>query len=98
MVSEQELRQQLKVLIVDRLRLEGLTPDRIADDMPLFGEGLPLDSVDALEVVVGIEQEFGIAVSSHEIDKEIFRSVATLAQFVHGALAAQATNGERKGA
>ncbi|MEZ5287161.1 MAG: phosphopantetheine-binding protein [Vicinamibacterales bacterium] len=98
MVSEQELRQALKVLIVDRLRLEGLTPDRITDDMPLFGEGLPLDSVDALELIVGIEKEFGIAIASHEVDRDIFRSVATLAQFVHGALAGHASDRERKGA
>ncbi|MCC7127145.1 MAG: acyl carrier protein [Acidobacteria bacterium] len=98
MASEQELRHALKVLIVDRLRLEGLTPEKIADDMPLFGEGLGLDSVDALELVVGIEKAYGIAIKSHEVDKEIFRSVETLARFVHGALSGETINRERKGA
>ena len=98
MVSEQELRQALKVLIVDRLRLEGLTPDRITDDMPLFGEGLGLDSVDALELVVGIEKEYGLSIKSHEVDKESFRSVASLGRFVLGALTEDPAQRERKGA
>jgi acyl carrier protein len=87
MVSEAALRQDLKRLIVERLRLEGLTPDRIGDDAPLFGDGLGLDSVDALELVVGIEKEFGISIKSHEVDKTIFQSVASLARFVAVALA-----------
>ena len=64
------------------MRLEGLTPEKIADDAPLFGDGLGLDSVDALELVVGLEQEYGIVIKSHEIDKTIFTSVQTLASFV----------------
>ena len=96
MVDEAVLRQDLKRLIVERLCLEGLTPDRIADDAPLFGEGLGLDSVDALELVVGIEREFGISIKSHEVDKAIFRSVASLATFV--AVALDGTHGDRAAA
>ncbi len=81
------LKEELKRLIVQRLRLGGLTPDKIADDMPLFAGGLGLDSVDALELVVGLEQEYGIAIKSHEIDKTIFTSVETLARFVEAARA-----------
>ncbi len=98
MPSEMQLRQDMKRLIVDRLRLEGLTPDRIADDMPLFGDGLGLDSVDALELVVGIEKEFGISIKSHEVDKDIFRSVESLARFVVTALDNEHRGRERKDA
>lgn len=81
-VSENALREDLKRLIVTRLRLEGVTPDRIDDDAALFGGGLGLDSVDALELVVGLEQEYGISIKSHEIDRAVFTSVRTLAGFI----------------
>jgi acyl carrier protein len=87
MSDDAKLKQDLKRLIVERLRLEGLTPEKIADDAPLFGDGLGLDSVDALELVVGLEQEYGIVIKSHEIDKTIFTSVETLATFVQSARA-----------
>lgn len=98
MPYEMQLRRELKRLIVERLRLEGLTPDRIGDDMPLFGDGLGLDSVDALELVVGIEKEYGISIKSHEVDKEIFTSVGSLAKFVVMALDSENRGRERKGA
>ena len=91
MSDDVQLKQDLKRLIVERLRLEGLTPEKIADDAPVFGDGLGLDSVDALELVVGLEQEYGIVIKSHEIDKTIFTSVQTLASFVQSARAG-ATN------
>ena len=87
MSDDAQLKQDLKRLIVERLRLEGLTPEKIADNAPLFGDGLGLDSVDALELVVGLEQEYGIVIKSHEIDKAIFTSVQTLASFVQSARA-----------
>ena len=76
------LRENLKRLIVESLRLEGLTIDRIGDDTPLFGEELGLDSVDALELVVALEKEYGIKIKSHEVDKNVFASVAALGDFV----------------
>ena len=88
MVDEAALRLDLKRLIVDSLRLEGLTPDKIADDSPLFGTGLGLDSVDALELVVAIEQAYGISIQSHEVDKAVFTSVASLGAFVARTLSA----------
>jgi acyl carrier protein len=96
MSDDAKLREDLKRLIVERLRLEGLTPDQIADDTPLFGDGLGLDSVDALELVVGLEQEYGIVVKSHEIDKTIFTSVQTLARFVESARAGGPGDGRRE--
>lgn len=82
MLDDATLRSNLKHLIVESLRLEGLTPESIADDAPLFGQGLGLDSVDALELVVALEKAYGIRIQSHEVDKSVFASVATLAQFV----------------
>jgi acyl carrier protein len=73
---------RIKRLIVDSLHLEGIAPAMIADDAPLFGEGLGLDSVDALELVVALEKEFGIRIKSQEIGREVFSSVATLSQFI----------------
>jgi acyl carrier protein len=75
-------RSRIKELIVHSLNLEGLSPESIGDDDRLFGEGLGLDSVDALELVVALEKEFGISVQSHEIERSVFASVASLADFV----------------
>lgn len=74
--------ERIKRLIVESLHLEGMKPDMIEDDAPLFGEGLGLDSVDALELVVALEKEFGIKIKSQEIGREVFSSVATLSQFI----------------
>jgi acyl carrier protein len=87
MLDNAELRSNLKRLIVESLRLEGLTPEKIADDAPLFGQGLGLDSVDALELVVALEKQYGMKIQSHEIDKSVFASVAHLADFVSRTLA-----------
>jgi acyl carrier protein len=90
MSDQVAIRSTIKRLIVENLNLEGLAPERITDDQPLFGEGLGLDSVDALELVVALEKEFGITVQSHDIDREVFASIATLAMFVEKCLAALA--------
>ena len=87
MADQATIRGNLKRLIVESLNLEGLTPDSIADDTPLFGQGLGLDSVDALELVVALEQEYGISIESHEVDKTVFTSVARLGEFVARTLA-----------
>ena len=75
---------RIKRLIVDSLNLEGMKPEMIEDDAPLFGEGLGLDSVDALELVVALEKEFGIKIKSQEIGREVFSSVSTLSEFIAG--------------
>jgi len=82
MPEQDAIRSNVKRLIVESLNLEGMTPERIGDDDRLFGEGLGLDSVDALELVVALEKEYGISVASHEVGREVFTSVATLAAFV----------------
>ncbi|MCD4748399.1 MAG: acyl carrier protein [Thermoanaerobaculales bacterium] len=78
------LRNKLKQLIIDSLNLEGMTPDVIEDDAPLFGEGLGLDSVDALELVVTLEKEFKIRIEGEETTREAFGSLQDLAAFVEG--------------
>ncbi len=77
----------LKHLIVRALNLQDIAPEQIPTDGPLFGQGLGLDSVDALELVVAIEKEFGLRAESHEIGKEAFASVGALARWVNGRLA-----------
>lgn len=85
------IRSRIKRLLVEALHLEGLAPSDIADDAPLFGDGLGLDSVDALELVVALESEFRIRIQSHEVGKEAFVSVSALASFIEGRLAAAGT-------
>lgn len=77
----EDLQSKIKELIVKRLKLE-IKPEEIDSSAPLFGTGLGLDSIDALELVVGLEQEFGIKVKDEEVGKEIFTSVNTLAEYV----------------
>ena len=78
----------LKEIIVRSLNLEGIRPDDIGDDDPLFGAGLGLDSVDALELVVALEKECGIRIQSHEVDPSAFRTAGRLHQFLEKRLAA----------
>jgi acyl carrier protein len=74
---------RLKTLIVESLRLDDVRPEDIPDDEPLFGSSrFGLDSVDALELVVRLEKEFGIKISSSEESREALASVAGLAAFI----------------
>jgi acyl carrier protein len=91
--DQSSMRANLKRIIVQSLNLEGLTPEAIDDHAPLFGEGLGLDSVDALELVVALEKEYGISIQSHEVDKSVFASVASLGDFVTRTLAAASPDG-----
>lgn len=82
MRDHEVIRSTIKTLIVTSLNLEGVSAESITDDQPLFGQGLGLDSVDALELVVALEKEFRISIQSDEIDREVFASVSHLARFV----------------
>jgi acyl carrier protein len=73
---------RLKQLIVDTLKLDDLRADQIPDDEPLIGSGLNLDSIDALELVVQLEKEFGIKIRSSEETRAILSSVSHLAAYV----------------
>jgi acyl carrier protein len=86
MVDEAALREALKRLIVQTLNLEGVEPASIGDEQALFGSGLGLDSVDALELMVAVEKEFGMRIEIGELDRSAFGSVAALARMVAGHL------------
>jgi len=73
---------RLKHLVVTTLKLEDVTPDQMADDEPLIGSGLNLDSIDALELVVTLEKEFGIKISSSEESRQALASLAHLAEYI----------------
>ena len=78
-----DVRTNLKALLVDNLALEDIQPEEISDDEVLFGEGLGLDSLDAVEIVVLLKRNFGLEVKDMEEGRKIFRSLDTLAHFVH---------------
>ncbi len=78
----EELILQLKKLIIERLKLEEVTTEDIGTDDPLFGEGLGLDSIDALELVLGLEKDYGVIIPDAEVGQKVFQSVRTIAQYV----------------
>lgn len=86
--TDPELKGRIKRLIVERLKLE-MEPEEIGDADPLFGEGLGLDSIDALELVLGLEQEFGVKIEDEEVGGEALASVDSLADFVRDKAAAE---------
>ncbi|MCJ7616419.1 MAG: phosphopantetheine-binding protein [Desulfobacterales bacterium] len=78
-----EIRKKLKKLLVENLSLEGIKPEEIKDDEILFGEGLGLDSLDAVEIVVLLQRNFGIEVKDMKEGQKIFYSIDTLANYVY---------------
>jgi acyl carrier protein len=82
MASSDPLISRLKQLIVTTLKLEDVDPGQMADDEPLIGSGLNLDSIDALELVVTLEKEFGIKISSSEESRQALTSIAHLAEYI----------------
>ncbi|AHF15902.1 phosphopantetheine-binding protein [Niabella soli] len=82
MENKQELIQHLKEQIIKQLRLEDKKPEDIGDHDPLFVEGLGLDSIDALELIVLLQQEYNIKLKSAEEGQDVFRSVSTMADYI----------------
>jgi acyl carrier protein len=76
------LKQRLKVLIVRTLKLDGVMPADLPDDAPLFGAGLELDSIDALELVVALEKDFGIKIATSEESRSALATINRLADFI----------------
>jgi acyl carrier protein len=72
----------LKGMIISALKLEDLDPSEIREEEPLFGEGLGLDSLDALELVVAIEKNFGVVIENEDQGKEAFVSLDVLARYI----------------
>jgi acyl carrier protein len=79
----EDVKQDVKRLIVEALMLEDVVPEQIVDDAPLFGEGLGLDSIDALELAIAIDKRFGVKIEAEdERNREIFRSVVSLTEHI----------------
>ena len=78
----EELIYQLKQQIIEVLNFEDMAPEDIDTDAPLFGSGLGLDSIDALELIVLLDRSYGIKVSDPKAGKDIFQSVHTMAEFI----------------
>jgi acyl carrier protein len=78
----EDLKLELKQQIIAALNLEDVKPEEIADDAPLFGDGLGLDSIDALELIVMMEKHYGIKLSDPSQGKAIFQSVNTMADYI----------------
>jgi len=81
-LNRDELKQRLKHLLIDGLKLEEIQPQDIKDDEPIFVEGLGLDSIDALELVVLIEENFHLSIVDEEVGQKAFASVDALADFI----------------
>lgn len=77
-----KLMADLKIQIVDQLNLQDIKPEDIGDDQPLFVEGLGLDSIDALELIVLLQQNYKIKISNAEDGPKVFRSVRTMAEYI----------------
>ncbi len=78
----EQLIEQLKSQIIEALNFEDMTPADIDADAPLFGEGLGLDSIDALELIMLLDREYGIKLSDPKSGKAIFQSVRTMAEYI----------------
>jgi acyl carrier protein len=78
----EELIETVKQMIIDALRIEGMAPADIETDSPLFGEGLGLDSIDALQLVVAMEKQFGVVVPDAATGTKVFRSVRSMTEYI----------------
>lgn len=81
-MDREQLKHRLKVMIVEGLKLEDKRPEDIADAAPIFVEGLGLDSIDALELVVLIEDNFHVTIPDEEVGQRAFASIEALADFI----------------
>ena len=77
-----DLKKELKEKIIEQLNLEDITVAEIADDDPLFGDGLGLDSIDALELIVMLDKDYGIRLSDPKEGRKIFESVGIMAKYI----------------
>ena len=83
-IDKSRLKLFLKKMLIRTLRLEDITPEDIDDNAPLFKEGLGLDSLDALEIVIALEKNFNITIPDEHVGREAFASISALADYVQG--------------
>jgi len=74
--------EKLKVEVIEQLNLEDISPEDIGSDSPLFGEGLGLDSIDALELIVLLQKNYGMEIKDPKDGKKIFHSIRTMAEYI----------------
>ena len=77
-----ELKEELKAKIIEQLNLEDISVKDIADDDALFGDGLGLDSIDALELIVMLDKDYGIRLSDPKEGRKIFESIQVMADYI----------------
>ncbi|HET6769608.1 MAG TPA: phosphopantetheine-binding protein [Chitinophagaceae bacterium] len=78
----QDLKYELKKQIIQELNLQDIKPEDIIDDAPLFGDGLGLDSIDALELVVLMEKYHGVKILDETVGKKVLASINTMADYI----------------
>ncbi len=81
-METQELKQQLKKQIITFLNLTSLTPEDIKDEDPLFGDGLGLDSIDSLELIVLLNREYGITIKDPKEGRKILVNINTMVDYI----------------
>jgi acyl carrier protein len=84
-LADAALNAEIKTLLVEALDLRSKKPSDIGDDVPLFGEGLKLDSLDALQLAVALEERFGVELPEGEVGRRVFASVNAIAAFIEQA-------------
>ncbi|GAB2663859.1 phosphopantetheine-binding protein [Flavihumibacter cheonanensis] len=78
----EDFKRTLKLQIIEALNLQGMQPEEIDDNAPLFGDGLGLDSIDSLELIVLLERNYGIKIEDPREGRKVFESIHVMADYI----------------